>query len=1063
MRRLTLVRFAIALAIFLAIALAGCASTSPKNGTLAELRNVEPDIEEVQLEDALDRAAQSYRRYLEETPVSELTPEAMRRLADLQIEKRFGIIGGSGGSRPDGRTIENDRGAIEADRGDTEMAAPESAVRRPRETGAVQPAAVADAESDREFEQRAAGPLAIASEAPESNVLLPDGSVQPPSAGPAAALATYEKILELYPNYERNDQVLYQMSRAYDELGRPDEAMQVMERLITEYPHSKHADEVQFRRGEYYFVRSRYLDAEESYSEIVKMGPDSYYYELARYKLGWSLYKQMLYEAALAQFLAVLDYRLSIGYDFDQASGEDEEVRIADTFRVISLSFSNLGGPEVIDNYFSRYGHKSYADRLYSNLGEFYLEKLRYQDAAAVYASFIELNPFHERSPHFSMRVVEIFEEGGFAQLVVEAKKKFAARYALDAEYWNYFSKEDAPDVLALLKTNLTDLANYYHARYQDEAFEDEKSASFDEAAHWYREFLASFPAGPESPSINYQLADLLLENGNFGEAAAEYERTAYSYEPHDRAAAAGYAAVYAHREHLKAATGADQLRVKQATVASSLKFAETFPKHEQAAVVLGAAADDLYEMKEFAAAIAAAHKLIEQYPAADPALVRQAWVVVAHSSIDTAAYAEAEHAYARVLELTPPEDETRAAIVDGLAAAIYKQGEQAKLLGDYRAAATHFLRIRDVAPTSTIRSNAEYDAAAALMDLEEWSAAAGVLEEFRAAFPEHELNEEATRQLAFVYREAGELERSASEHERIAAEAEDYELKRQAILVAGELYADAGSIDNALRVYLHYADAFSRPLAVALEMRTKAAEIFESRHDDTRYYEELERIVALDAAAGGDRTDRTRYLAAEAALTLAERLFEPFAELELVQPFEESLAEKQRRMDAALAAFEALVGYEVADVTAAATFYMAEIYYEFSDALIESERPADLSADELASYELVIEEEAWPFEERAIQVHEKNYELLLVDVFNPWVQKSLGRLAVLVPGRYAKNEISSGFVGSIDSYAYRMPEAPPIGVEQPDEPDVSRSSEGAAPEAVAQTAAAGDSVGASE
>jgi hypothetical protein len=30
------------------------------------------------------------------------------------------------------------------------------------------------------------------------------------------------------------------------------------------------------------------------------------------------------------------------------------------------------------------------------------------------------------------------------------------------------------------------------------------------------------------------------------------------------------------------------------------------------------------------------------------------------------------------------------------------------------------------------------------------------------------------------------------------------------------------------------------------------------------------------------------------------------------------------------------------------------------------------------------------------------------------------------MPGRYAKNEISGGFVGSIDSYAYRMPIAPP-------------------------------------
>ena len=36
---------------------------------------------------------QSYRRFLEETPTSRMAPEAMRRLADLQLEKAYGISG----------------------------------------------------------------------------------------------------------------------------------------------------------------------------------------------------------------------------------------------------------------------------------------------------------------------------------------------------------------------------------------------------------------------------------------------------------------------------------------------------------------------------------------------------------------------------------------------------------------------------------------------------------------------------------------------------------------------------------------------------------------------------------------------------------------------------------------------------------------------------------------------------------------------------------------------------------------------------------------------------------
>jgi hypothetical protein len=323
----------------------------------------------------------------------------------------------------------------------------------------------------------------------------------------------------------------------------------------------------------------------------------------------------------------------------------------------------------------------------------------------------------------------------------------------------------------------------------------------------------------------------------------------------------------------------------------------------------------------------------------------------------------------------------------------------------------------------------AEYDAAAALMKLSDWAMASNVLEEFRESHPEHELNSEATKQLAFIYREDGQTERSAAEHERIAAEATDPELGREALLTAAELYDEVAVIDEAIRVYQQYVAEYPEPLDIAMETRTRLAEIFESERDYERYYAQLNDIVDADHAAGSGRTDRSRYLASKAALVLAEQTYERFANLRLVQPFDESLAEKQARMDLAMAAFEGLVEYQVAEVTAAATFYIAEIYFEFSAALLDSERPAGLTSAEKVDYELVIEEEAYPFEERAIEVHQQNFELVVVGVYNPWVQQSLDKLVVLMPGRYAKNEISGGFVGSIDSYAYRMPIAPPVGV----------------------------------
>ncbi len=421
------------LAIFIApLGMAACASNADRE-TLADLRHVDAEIEEVALDNSLEMAAQSYQRFLEATPESRMTPEAMRRFADLQLEKEYGFIGGDSM-----RELPAPESAFNAGGGGNVALA----------TGIGGVNESEQAESDKDFEQRATGRHEVIPDATRDEVQLPDGAETLAKTGPLEAIKTYKKLLETYPDYERNDQVLYQLSRAYDELGQTEDAMQVMQRIVTEYPYSKYIAEVQFRRGEYFFIRKKYLDAEDAYSAIIGMGGKSSYFELALYKLGWTLYKQELYEKALHRYIAMLDYRLSIGDNFDKKHENEDGHRVADTFRVISLSLSNIGGPEVIDKYFSANGSRSYANKIYSNLAEFYLSKLRYHDAASVYVSFIELNPFHRRSPYFNMRIVEIYAQGEFPLLVVESKKEFATKYALQADYWRYFNIDESPEVV---------------------------------------------------------------------------------------------------------------------------------------------------------------------------------------------------------------------------------------------------------------------------------------------------------------------------------------------------------------------------------------------------------------------------------------------------------------------------------------------------------------------------------------------------------------------------------------------------------------------------------------
>src|SRR5215471_7079109 len=476
-------------------------------GTLADLHNVKPDVQDAETQQSVEKAMEHYRKFLEESPETPMTPEAIRRLADLRLEKEYGIHTGEGKPRP--------------------MPAPQSAkllaktpARTPNKAAAV--AGAGHGESDQEFERRTtAASRVLPSEdsgASSTELLGADAAAK----GPLEAIALYKKLLAEYPSYKDSDQVLYQMARAYDELGRTDEAMETMERAIRANPNSEHFDEVQFRRGEYFFTRRKFRDAETAYSAITNLGARSSYYELALYKLGWTFYKQELYEEAVQRYMALLDYKVSTGYNFDEKHEKEDERRVADTFRAVSLSFSNLGGPDAVQQYFSSTKSRSYEDRIYSNLGEHYLAKLRYDDAAKTYNAFIALHPFHRAAPRFSMRVVETFTKGKFPKLVLESKRDFASKYGLQAEYWQHNKPEELPEVLAYLKTDLKDLATHYHAEYQSTQEANEKLTNYHEALRWYGDYLKSFPTDAESPTINYRLADLLFENKDFGQAAKQ-------------------------------------------------------------------------------------------------------------------------------------------------------------------------------------------------------------------------------------------------------------------------------------------------------------------------------------------------------------------------------------------------------------------------------------------------------------------------------------------------------------------------------------------------------------
>ncbi len=830
-----------------------------------------------------------------------------------------------------------------------------------------------------------------------------------------AAIARYQDYLKTYPADPNNDRVLYQMARAYEQNGDLDTALKTLDRLVKDYPATRYANEAQFRRGELLFTARNYVEAEKAYSTVLKAGESNPFQDRSLYMQGWSLYKQGRLDESLRSFFGVLDLKVAgragegPGLQSIQGLSRADRELVEDTFRVASISLANLQGAESIQAYIDSPARRSYEFRIYEQLGDLYIKQERPKDAADTFGLYARRNPMGAQAPVLQARVIEIYEKTGFANLALEAKKEYVAHYGRQSEF-RTANPDGWEKAQPLVKTRLAELARHYHALAQ----QTKSTANYQEAVRWYRELLASFPDDPSAPQSNFLLADLLFEDSRFAEAGVEYEKTAYGYPKHAKSADAGYSALLCYAQQLKSAAAPAQPALRRASVASALRFADTFSGDTRSGPVLSDAAEKLYALHDNDQAATVAQRVIDLRPLAAEAQRRVAWTVLAYTAFDGSAFDIAEKAYGEAIKLTPEKDPARADLVERQAAAIYKEAEQARATGQQREAAANFARVGAVAPNSAVRATAQYDAAATLISLKDWDGAIRTLEDFRQRFPNNALQGEVSKKLAVAYLEKKQWAGAAGEFERLSAANKDPKVAREFLWQAAEYYEKAGARAPAAKAYERYLAQNPQPLEPAIEARFRLAKMAREDGNTAREATLMHDIFVADQNGAGARTDRTRYLGATAALAMAEPVANSFRGVQLVEPLQRQLKLKKAKMEESLKAYEVAAGYGVADVTTAATYRIASVYRDFGKALMASERPKNLSKAELEQYNVLLEEQAFPFEEKATEVHEINAHRAATGVYDKWVKSSFEALRELRPVRYGKTEISQGVVDAI-------------------------------------------------
>lgn len=827
------------------------------------------------------------------------------------------------------------------------------------------------------------------------------------------------------------DQLRYKLAKAYSLDGRMVEAAAVLDQLAQTDPASPLIPETQFRRAEKAFAEGDYSAAERHYQSVVA-GADSPFKQNARYMQGWAQFKQGEYQLALRAFADVLDPLLARAQTPSDlaplmASLDPAQASLAnDTLRVMGFSLAYLDGAASIAQLQTDIGPRVYQHLLYEQLGQLYLEQKRFSDSAATYQMYVTRNPAADMAPDFSIKRIQVYELGNFPSQILPAKTEFVRRYGITSHYWTERGGVLNHQARTYLHDSLQELASYHHAQAQTlkanakrsnfgarQAAEREAVSAYANAALWYREFVQTFPTDARAAEMTFLLAESLYEAEDYGQALVAYEQVAYHYRHPAKGADAAYAAVLAAQqllERTQPSMGEVRHQWQQKKIHNALRFAQFYPADSRAVRVLAQAATELLEQNDPHSAVAAAKQVLDWQPQAEGQLRFNAWLVLAHGQFDLSQYAEAETAYWRVLALLPdyaktPGSPNESQVRERIAASIYQQADAAVIAGDKSLAISQLLRVTEVTPDTEIAITAAYDAATFLIEEQRWTEAEVVLLAFRKAHPDHALAASLPAKMVAIYQHQGKWQLAANELMLMQRLSADPEVKRQSLIMAAELYDKSGDHDRAVEQYAHYVKRYPRPFADSLEAQHRLTELYAQRGDQRQRQYWLQHLIDTNAAAGVTRTERSIYLAASAENELAQPAYRDFVQIPLKLPLQNSLKRKRAALEKALKAQERVLEYGVAEFTTQASFRIGEIYAQLSRDLMDSQRPTGLDLLELEQYDILLEEQAYPFEEKAIAVHAANAQRAWQGHYDQWVKQSFDALTTLLPARYNKAE----------------------------------------------------------
>ncbi len=841
------------------------------------------------------------------------------------------------------------------------------------------------------------------------------------------AIKSYHEILKRYPGSPDNADVLYQLARAYDMDGHFDDALTILTQLTTVHPDYKNNPEAHFRMGEIYYAKKAYAKARQEYL-IVSQSNNKKLLDYAHYMLGWTYYKQSNYIASAKSFAVVLSLTLS-----DDAESDKRNKQLAnDTIESISLALARNGGADIIESIENLNG-KSYLPRVYEALGDYFLEKQRYEDSAATFRRFVERYNFSAKAPDLHSKLILTYIKGGFPLQALKEKEAYVEYYGLESQYAKNNNGINAK-VKAELKVYYQELASHYHNKAQkvqklvekavnnktdktDKAsnklakMKADMSKHFGSAINYYQKYIKTFPGDTRVPEFTFLIAESYFSLKQYPNAIEGYERVAFlldQFKEKKYQSKAGYAAIISYQKHIQQVEKktAEVKDWQSKAVDTMLKFAEKFHQDKRSPSVLTNAAEYLFGLAQYQRALEIANNLIKGNVKLDNQLKKTAYGIAAHSYFKLSQFEMAEKSYFNQRSLAKAKSREYHQISERMASSMYKRSEELVAEEKPLLAASKFLEIKKMAPATKARVGAQYYAATLLLSAKKYSEAIVELVQLKKQFSNHELSKDFPRKLAFAYEKSKRWGVAADEYLALSKNDKDPKIRQDALFISAGMYEKNKNYDTAIKLFKLYARTYEQPFEVRMEARFRLAELYQETNDISKKLFWLRRVIDGHKKAGEQRNDRSRWLAAWANDQYGDYFAKEFRRRKLTSQLDRSIPPKNKALLDASQRYEAASNYGLLEFITSSSYKTARLYQQFASELRAVSPPTGLSDEDVLVYADILAEQAEPFESLAIELHFSNLQRAWDGDFNQWVQKSFVAMKTLSPVRFGREEL---------------------------------------------------------